>query len=57
MSGFDGKHKVNSLFNVSRFSIKIQLSNQGLLIVMEKPIKNTCLSTMKHVGHRLFDSE
>ena len=57
MYGFDSKYKVHSLFIVSRLSTKIQLSIKGLLIAMEKPIRNACLGTVKHVEYRLLDSE
>ena len=46
--GFSDKYKVHSLFIVSRPSTKIQLIIQGLIIIMEKPIRNTCFGTVKH---------
>ena len=41
------KYKVHSSFIVFRLSTLIQLSISGLLIVIGKTIRNTCLSAVK----------
>ena len=48
VSGFDGKCKVHSFFVVSRLSIEIHLSIQGLPIVMGNSVRNACLGTAKN---------
>ena len=48
VSVFSDKYNVHKLFIVSRLSTNIQLSIQGLLIIMGRPIRNTCLGTVKH---------
>ena len=47
MFGFSDKYQGHSLFINSRLLTKIQLSIQGLLLPMGKPIKDACLSTVK----------
>ena len=54
MFGFSDKYQAHSLFIVSRLLTKIQLSVQGLLLPIVKPIKNECLSTVKHDCISLF---
>ena len=48
-SCFSVKYKLYSLFVVSRLSTKIQLSIQGLLIVIEMQIRKTISSKVKHI--------
>ena len=47
LPGLSGKCKVHSLFIVSRHSIEVQLSIQGLLIVIENSARKACLGTVK----------
>ena len=42
------KIQVHSFFIVSRLSTEIQLSIQGLLIVIRNPIRNACFGIVKH---------
>ena len=48
VSGFNDKYKAHSLFIVSRPSVNIEFSIQGLLIVMGNPIGNAYFDTVKH---------
>ena len=57
LSGFIDKYKVHSLFIVSRLSTEIQLVIQGLLIVMGKATRSTCLHKVKYDWTFIFGSE